>query len=157
MSSSFFLLEARAVLSSFRSAGEGCTVERAIIKATSSCLSMMLRQETCKKERNGPVTLPVVASNTQSRPVLSCRDTPLSSYCSHQAPAGNFDDLAFGTVLLFSLLCYWFVGGFYWAWLLERLLLVEALCCKTVPGLEPGTGIGATERERDGRECCCAA
>jgi len=64
MSSSFFLLEARAVLSSFRSAGEGCTVERAIIKATSSCLSMMLRQETCKKERKVPVTPLVVPSNT---------------------------------------------------------------------------------------------
>ena len=26
---------------------------------------------------------------TQRRPVLTCRDTPLSSNCSHQAPAGN--------------------------------------------------------------------
>jgi hypothetical protein len=52
------------VLSSFRSAGEGCIVERAFIKANSSCLSMMLRQETCKKERKVPVTPPVVASNT---------------------------------------------------------------------------------------------
>jgi len=61
---SSFLLEARAVLISFRSAGEGCTVQRAFIKATSSCLSMMLRQETCKKERKVPVTPPVVSSNT---------------------------------------------------------------------------------------------
>jgi len=60
----FFLLEARAVLSSFRSAGEGCIVERGYIKANYSCLSMMLRQETCKKERKVPVTSPVVASNT---------------------------------------------------------------------------------------------
>jgi hypothetical protein len=42
----FFLLVARAVRSSFSSAGEGCMVERAFIKANSSCLSMMLRQET---------------------------------------------------------------------------------------------------------------
>jgi hypothetical protein len=59
----FCLLIARAVLSSFRSAGEGCIVERSFIKANSSCLSMMLRQETCKKERKVSVTLPVVAYN----------------------------------------------------------------------------------------------
>jgi len=59
-----FLLEARAVLISFRSARECCIVEIAFIKANSSCLSMMLRQETCKKTRKVPVTPPVVASNT---------------------------------------------------------------------------------------------
>jgi hypothetical protein len=58
------LLEARAVLISFRSAGEGCVVEIAFIKANSSCLSMMLQQETCKKGRKVPVTPPVVVSNT---------------------------------------------------------------------------------------------
>jgi len=58
------LVKARAVLSSFRSAEEGCIVERAFINANSYCLSMMLKQETCKEERKGPVTPPVVASNT---------------------------------------------------------------------------------------------
>ena len=42
---SFFFLRVRAVLSSLRSAGESCRVEIASIKANSSCLSMMLRQE----------------------------------------------------------------------------------------------------------------
>jgi hypothetical protein len=46
----FFLLEARAVLSPFRRAGEGCRVEISFIKANSSCLSMMLRQGTCKRK-----------------------------------------------------------------------------------------------------------
>jgi hypothetical protein len=58
----FFLLKARAVLISFRSTGEGCIVEIAFIKTNSSCLSMVLQQETCKKERKVPVTQPVVAS-----------------------------------------------------------------------------------------------
>jgi hypothetical protein len=60
----FLLLEARAVLSFFRNAGIGCIVEVAFIKDNFSCLSMMLRQKTCKKERNVSVTPPVVASNT---------------------------------------------------------------------------------------------
>jgi hypothetical protein len=55
------LLEATAVLSSFRSAGEGCILERAFVKSNSSSLSMVLRQENCKKERKIPVTPPVVA------------------------------------------------------------------------------------------------
>jgi len=60
----FSLLEARAVLSSVRRAGEGCIVETAFIQANSSCLSMMLKQETCKEERNFSVIPSVVASNT---------------------------------------------------------------------------------------------
>jgi len=47
----FLLLDARAVLSSFSWAGEGCKVEIAFIKANTSCLSMTIRQGTCKKEK----------------------------------------------------------------------------------------------------------
>jgi len=41
----FFFLWERAILNSLRMAGESCKVEIALIKASSSCLSMMLRQE----------------------------------------------------------------------------------------------------------------
>jgi len=41
----FFFQRDIAILSSFRMAGESCMVEKALIKANSSCLSMMLRQE----------------------------------------------------------------------------------------------------------------
>ena len=50
-----FLLQGRAVLSSFRRAGEGCRVEIAYIKANTSCLSMMLRQGSCKKKEKFPL------------------------------------------------------------------------------------------------------
>jgi hypothetical protein len=40
----FFLRDERDVLISFRRAGEGCSVEVAFIRATSSCLRRMLRQ-----------------------------------------------------------------------------------------------------------------
>jgi hypothetical protein len=40
----FFLLE-RAILTSLRIAGDICNVEIALIKASSSCLSIMLWQE----------------------------------------------------------------------------------------------------------------
>jgi hypothetical protein len=46
-----FLLNEIAVLSFLRMGGEGCRVEIAFINANSSCLSMMLRQGTCKKEK----------------------------------------------------------------------------------------------------------
>jgi hypothetical protein len=59
----FFLLESRDVLSS-RSAGEGCIVERAFIEANSSCMGMMVMEETCKQERKVPVTPPFVVSNS---------------------------------------------------------------------------------------------
>jgi hypothetical protein len=41
----FFFLQERAVLNSLRTAGNSCKVETALIKASSSCLSIMLRQE----------------------------------------------------------------------------------------------------------------
>ena len=40
----FFFLRERAILNSLRMAGESCKVEIALKKASSSCLSMMLRQ-----------------------------------------------------------------------------------------------------------------
>jgi hypothetical protein len=40
-----FFLRERAILNSLRMAGKSCKVEIALIKASSSCLSMMLRQE----------------------------------------------------------------------------------------------------------------
>jgi hypothetical protein len=41
----FFFLRERAILTSFRMAGDSCKVEIALIKASSSCLSIILRQE----------------------------------------------------------------------------------------------------------------
>jgi hypothetical protein len=41
----YFLRDDRANLSSLRRAGESCRMEIALIKANSSCLSMVLRQE----------------------------------------------------------------------------------------------------------------
>jgi hypothetical protein len=41
----FFFLQERAILTSLRMAGDSCKVEIALIKASSSCLSIMLRQE----------------------------------------------------------------------------------------------------------------
>jgi negative regulator of replication initiation len=72
-----FLLKTRAVLSSFRRAGEGCRVEIVFIKANSSCLSMMLRRGNCKKGRKVPVTPPFVASNTglENQYLLSVEST----------------------------------------------------------------------------------
>ena len=86
-----FLLKAKAALISFRSAGEDCIVEIAFTNVNSFRLSMMLMQETCKKETKFPVTPPVLDTNTglenqylivvdSSRPVLTCRDTPHSMY-----------------------------------------------------------------------------
>jgi hypothetical protein len=41
----FFFLRERAVLNSLRTVGDSCKVEIALIKASSSCLSIMLRHE----------------------------------------------------------------------------------------------------------------
>jgi hypothetical protein len=48
----FFLLEARAVFRIFRAAGETCSVERALKKAGSTCLCMMIRQVPVWKKGN---------------------------------------------------------------------------------------------------------
>ena len=57
----FFLLNEKEVLSSFRRTGKDCRVEIAFINYNISCLSMILRQGTCKKEKV-PATTTVVAS-----------------------------------------------------------------------------------------------
>jgi len=44
----FFFLRDMANLNSLRRAGDSCKVEITLIKANSSCLSMMLRQELSK-------------------------------------------------------------------------------------------------------------
>jgi len=71
--SGLFFLRDSAILSSLRTAGETCKVERALTNANSSCLSMMLRQDsTINTVRYTPdrlaeayagITVPVLTSH----------------------------------------------------------------------------------------------
>ena len=65
----FFFCNERAILSSLRRAGESCNVEKAFIKANTSCLRMVLGQLS---PRNLPATPPDVAHRCWSQKSITC-------------------------------------------------------------------------------------
>ena len=96
----FFFLRYSAILNSLRMAGESCKVEIALKKASSSCLSTMLRQELLLTTKN--TTLPTgwysrpglnqpplslsLPSQSTKQPIPSLVTEPHSTTAEHRLP-----------------------------------------------------------------------